>query len=131
MKKLIITMAIGLIALTGLLANHFEPAWMFEFPQNPYLAMNFFVYEAHIQGALLNAGDEKIINVSMDGGGVPGSAIPGHFITFKIWESTSNMEYSYPEMSVFFDDYPAVQTTFETQGTAAISITAVMAMLVQ
>lgn len=153
MKKLIITLAIGLIALTGLLANHFEPAWMFEYPQNPYLAMNFFVYAAQVYGTDLGAGDEigifdgdtcvgavlltqpiadyqyacVPINVSMDGGGVPGSAIPGHPITFKVWVAATDIEYSYPEMSVFFDDYPVIQTEFETQGTCFVNMLSYMA----
>jgi len=151
MKKLIITLAIGLIALS-MFANHFEPAWMFEFPQNPYLAMNIFVYGGQVFGVDLGAGDEigifdgdtcvgaalltqpiadyeygcVPINVSMVGGGVPGSATPGNFIYFRIWKSSKGVEYAYPEMSVQFENFPAYQTEFEIQGTCFVTMLSYM-----
>lgn len=136
------------LSISSLFSNHFEPAWMFEYPQNPYLAMNFFVYDAEIFGFDLEIGDEigifdgntcvgavlltmpisaysyqcVPINVSMEGGGVPGSAVNGHPIIFKMWKATTQMEYFYPELAVWFDDYPAVQTTFETQGSCFVNL---------
>ena len=141
-------MALILVTISYMFANHFEPAWMFEYPQNPYNAMNFFIWDAEIYGVDLEAGDEigifdgatcvgailltspisaypyqcVPINVSMEGGGVPGSAVNGHFIIFKLWKASTQIEYSYPEMSVWFDDDPAVQTTFLTQGTCSVKL---------
>ncbi len=143
MKRIAVTF-IGLILLTGIVyANHFTPAW---WGQNPYLAMNFFVSGAEVHGTALQAGDEigifdgntlvgavlltgpissypwqsVPINVSMTGGGVPASAIPGHFITIKVWKADTQTEYAYPEMSVFFDD--ASQAYFETQGDSFVHL---------
>jgi hypothetical protein len=142
-KRIAVTF-IGLILLTGFVyANHFTPAW---WGQNPYLAMNFFVSAAEINGINLAAGDEigifdrgtlvgaamltgpissypyqsVPINVSMTGGDVPGSAVPGQFVTLKVWKADTLTEYSYPEMSVWFDD--ASQAIFETQGDSFIHL---------
>ena len=130
MKKQIITLAIGLIALTGLFAQHFVPAWHVTPPpngQNPYNAMNFYIHAAQVFGVDLEAGDEigifdgdtcvgavaltqpiadyqyELVDIKVSmGGGVPGSAADGNFIIFKIWKASTSTEYSYPEMSVFF-----------------------------
>jgi hypothetical protein len=143
LQKIIVCIFIILAASVCLNANHFTPAW---WGQNPYLAMNFFIAAAEVQGTALDAGDEigifdgstlvgaalltgpissyqyqlLPINVSMTGGSVPGSATPGHFITFRLWIASSGTEYSYPEMSVFFDNEN--ETVFETQGTCFINM---------
>jgi len=140
MKKQIIIIIIGLLAVGFLGAQHFVPAWH---GQAPYLGMNIFVRCAYVDGNPLIPGDEiavfdgdllvgatvmdKIaivengvteVGVSMEGGGVPGSATIGHFIRFKVWVQATDTEYAYPEMSVWFDT-PLV-TTFSTQGTSFI-----------
>jgi hypothetical protein len=142
MKKLIIAVVLGCLGLGCLYANHFIPAW---WGQNPYLAMNIYVYSADVLGQDLTTGDEigifdgttlvgaaqltSLINnypahnvpviVSMTGGGVPGSAAPGHFVTFKVWKASSSTEYTYPEMSVQFA--PPYVTTFSQLGTSFIT----------
>ncbi len=140
MKKLLLSIAILLIAVGSLFANYFTPAW---WGQNPYLAMNICVYDAKVFGVPLAAGDEigifdrntcvgavlltqpaadypfgVWVEVSMDGGGVPASAIPGNFIYFRVYKASTGIEYAYPEMSVQFEAPYA--TTFETQGTSFI-----------
>lgn len=148
MKKIILILAFGLLAIFGLFAQHFVPAWQNPY-QNPYLAMNIYVRAAEVNGVPLNVGDEigvfdgdllvgsivmdKVailengvtgIRVSMEGGGVPGSATVGHFIKFKVWVQATNTEYSYPDMSVWFDDNAAGQyiTQFATQGSSFINM---------
>lgn len=110
--------------------------------------MNIFVRAADVNGVPLGIGDEigifdgdllvgsivmnKVailangpteIIASMEGGGVPGSATVGHFIKFKVWVQATNTEYSYPEMSVWFDDdqYGVYTTQFAMQGTSFIN----------
>jgi len=146
MIKKIIFSLICLFSLYAIYGNHFTPAW---WGQNPYLAMNIFVEAAEIFEIPITAGDEigifdgptcvgailltqpiddypyqnVPINVSMTGGGVPGSAIPGHFIIFKLWKFATQVEYSYPEMSVQFQYYMgSYNTTFVTQGTCFIDM---------
>jgi hypothetical protein len=141
--KLIVVLFVALAAIGSIYANHYTPAW---WGQNPYLAMNFFVGGAEALSTPLATGDEigifdgstlvgatqltgsvtsypyqlVPINASMVGGGVPGSANQGHFITFRIWIASTLTEYSYPEMSVFFDDEN--YTDFATQGTCFINM---------
>ncbi len=137
MKKLITTLAILAIALGCVFAAHWTPAW---WGQNPYMAMNIYVYGAQVDGLDLAAGDEigvfdgstlvgaatltgpittnVPIIVSTDGGDVPGSAVPGNFITFKVWKSPSGPEYEYPAMSVQFA--PPYVTEFEALGTTHV-----------
>lgn len=150
MKKELVSVVLGLLVCTCLFANHFEAAWQNPY-QNPFQAMNIYIYDAVVQGVPLGAGDEigifdgdtcvsgkmltkpctEYVNVhgakvgfpmivSMNGGGVPGSAVTGHFITFKVWVAATNTEYSYPEMAVFFET-PYV-TTFENRGTSFITM---------
>jgi hypothetical protein len=141
LNKIVVIIFFTLIILGSVYANHFTPAW---WGQKPYLAMNFYISGAEVFNQPLSTGDEigifdgntlvgaallsgpissfqlVPINVSMTGGGVPGSATPGHFITFKVWVDATQMEYSYPEMSVFFNNENA--TAFETQGTSFINM---------
>lgn len=45
MKKVIITLTIVLIAISSLFADaHFRPEWVYDIPQNPYMAMNIYAY---------------------------------------------------------------------------------------
>jgi len=144
MKKHIIILIIGLLAVGFLHAQiapvHFVPAWH---GQAPYLGMNIYVRCSYVNGSPLVPGDEiavfdgdllvgatqmnKIatlenglteIRVSSEGGGVPGSATTGHFIKFKVWKQSTNTEYSYPEMSVWFDT--PIVTTFSPQASSFI-----------
>ncbi len=148
MKKILITLAVLLIAVGGLFAQHFVPAWHNPY-QNPYLAMNICVYAAEVLGTPLGINDEIAIydgdllvgavqltqpiadypddcvpiNVSMVGGDVPGSATPGNFITFKVWVNATSTEYAYPEMSTQFQlYYGTYNSVFETQGTSFIQM---------
>jgi len=143
MKKHITAILIGLLAIGLLQAAHFVPAWH---GQAPYLGMNFLIRSAFVNGSPLVPGDEiaifdgdllvgatvmdkvtieenglSFVTVSMEGGDVPGSATVGHFVKFKVWVQATNTEYSYPEMSVWFDTIEGeYYTTFSTQGTSTI-----------
>jgi len=55
MKKQIIIIIIGLLAVGFLGAQHFVPAWH---GQAPYLGMNIFVRCAYVDGNPLIPGDE-------------------------------------------------------------------------
>ncbi len=145
MNKLLIT-AVGLLALSFSFANHFTPAW---WGQNPYMAMNFYVYGAEVLGDQLAANDEigifdgstlvgavkltQSINAyasgcvsiiaSMAGGGVPGSATAGHPVIVKVWKADTQSEYAYPEMSVQFSwYYGSYNTVFESLDTCMIGM---------
>ncbi|MEF3694530.1 MAG: FlgD immunoglobulin-like domain containing protein, partial [Candidatus Cloacimonadota bacterium] len=125
-----------------LMANHFVPAWHQPY-QSPWNAMNMVVRSAYVNGVPLMPGDEialydgstcvgmtvvdrvmdhthipLIVNASTEGGDVPGSARIGEFIIFKMWVQATNTEYSYPDMSVYFD--VPVATHYEGLGTAFI-----------
>ena len=105
--------------------------------------MNMVVRSAFVNGVPLMPGDEiglfdgdtcvgmkvvdrvmdhtqipLIVNASTEGGDVPGSARIGEFIIFKMWVQATNTEYSYPDMSVYFD--VPVATHYEGLGTAFI-----------
>jgi hypothetical protein len=133
MKKVMIILVLVLMAISSVFANHFEPAWQFPLPgQNPYHAFTVFVKNASALGIELESGDEigvfdgntcvgallldktipeynggwAPVKVSMDGGNVPDSAIPGHFVKCKIYVASSNTEYSYPDLAVHFGGPP-------------------------
>ena len=143
MKRLMITLALGLLTISSILAVHFKPAWS-EYgtnPQSPWNAMNIYVREASVLGTELGAEDEigifdgdtcvgaKVLDklcsqydqnwiplkASMKGGGtsVPGSATEGNFIKFKLYVAASGLEYSYPDLAVHFSG-PPTHTAFPT-----------------
>ncbi len=150
MRKVIL-LIIGLTLMVGLYCQnttHFVPAWHDPY-QNPYLAMNIFIYGAEVNGVPLAIGDEIAVfdgetlvgasalteplsgypttlevKASMDGGNVPGSAVAGNFILFKVWIAATDTEYSYPAMAVQFVAQPTFATNypteFVTQGTTYI-----------
>jgi hypothetical protein len=145
MRKIFLT-ALGLFAICFSYANHYTPAW---WGQNPYMAMNFWFYSAEVYGVQLVPGDEigifdgatvvgaaqltqpiaayeygcVPVIVSMNGGSVPGSATSGHNAIFKVWKSSTQMEYTYPAMSVKFQYYlDSYNTTFSTLGSCLVDM---------
>ncbi len=150
MKKTMISLTLCMMAISSLLAVHFVPGWA---GQNPYLAMNIYVYGANVLGTELGAGDEigifdgdtcvgatvltqtcneyygncASIVVALDGGDVPSTATPGHFIKCKLYQASTDTEYSYPDLAVHFagaHDYAGVvwPTTFQSEGSRTTHI---------
>ena len=57
MKKVILALLLGVLTISSIFAEYFQPAWHQPY-QNPYLAMNIYVYDAEVNGVHLGATDE-------------------------------------------------------------------------
>jgi len=136
MRKLTLILAICYVTISVLIADHWNPN-----PSTNYQPMNLFVYGAEVNGTPLTVGDEidvfdgtilvgaallngpiispnsvQIIVFMKDEPSATGCATTGNFITLKIWKSSTNTEYSYPQMAVQFFNSPwdgGYRTTFQ------------------